>query len=435
VKFPDEVLGWLTEEEGRALAELARGKSVLEIGSYCGRSTICMAQTAEHIHAVDPFDGRGTPIPGDTLSQFNENLHSYGVREKVTVHVGTSQEAMLEPESVDLAFIDGAHDFRSVMSDVKVAVKALRHGGRLAFHDYRTVPGEYDGRWDEGVTNAVTALINGGMKLLSRHGSIAVLDPQRVSETVERPLVALAMCRRGRQIADDGAAEGFYRFPARKAVIGALLKSQSTILPYSFNRAWSEALNLRDSGVPLTHFAMIHDDITPAPWWVDTLLDELVANNADAVSAVVPIKSMEGISSTAVYTGDIWLPRRLTMTEVLALPETFGEAHVEGPLLLNTGLWVANITKPWADEICFDFMNRIRRTSTGERVAECVPEDWLNSHRMNELGCRLFATRKVRVEHLGESDYPNDRAWGQKTDEAYRQRNAKKEEHLCASSS
>jgi len=434
MRFPHDIPGWLTEEEGHALYELARGKVVLEIGSYCGRSTVCIAQAAERVHAVDPFDGRGTPDPTSTLEIFKLTLSDFDVSGKVTTHIGTSAEAIL-PEGFDMAFIDGAHDFRSVMTDVAIARKVLKPGGLLVFHDYRTFPGEYDSRWDEGVTNAVTALLNSGMKLLSRHGSIAVLDTQTVSETPERPLVALAMCRRGRQIADDGAAEGFYRFPARKAQIGALLKPQSTVLPHSFNEAWTQALNLRDAGVPLTHYAQIHDDISPPPWWLDTLIEEMVTHNADVVAAVVPIKTQHGTTSTAVYTGDLWLPRRLTMAEVMELPETFGQEHVEGPLLLNTGLWVADITKPWADEVCFDFQTRIRRTSTGERVAEFVPEDWLNSHRLNELGCRLFATRKVRVEHLGESDYPNDKVWGWKTDEVYRQRNAKKEEHVCASNS
>src|SRR5258708_4656047 len=45
-RFPEEVCGWLTDAEGRKLAELAADKRVLEIGSCEGRSTICMAQVA-----------------------------------------------------------------------------------------------------------------------------------------------------------------------------------------------------------------------------------------------------------------------------------------------------------------------------------------------------------------------------------------------------
>jgi hypothetical protein len=52
-KFPTDVRGWLTPKEGETLAQLAEGKLVLEIGSYHGLSTICMAQTAKMVHAID----------------------------------------------------------------------------------------------------------------------------------------------------------------------------------------------------------------------------------------------------------------------------------------------------------------------------------------------------------------------------------------------
>lgn len=251
---------------------------------------------------------------------------------------------------------------------------------------------------------------------------------------MDAPLVALAMARRGAQV-NDGAADAFYRTPCRKARVAALLKPVSTLLPFAFNQAWVGALNYRDTGVGIKYFAMIHDDVEPEAWWLDTLIDELEAHQADVVSAVIPIKSHHGNTSTAIDTGDIWLPRRLTMHEVMQLPETFGPEEAGGPLLLNTGLWVADITKPWADEVCFDFLNRIRVTSSGERVAECVPEDWLNSHRLNELGCKLMATRKVKLNHVGNSEYPNDRAWGScQTDETYRDRMEllRKRDEVCA---
>jgi hypothetical protein len=34
-----DVRGWLTEADGQKLQELAAGKTVLELGSSCGRST------------------------------------------------------------------------------------------------------------------------------------------------------------------------------------------------------------------------------------------------------------------------------------------------------------------------------------------------------------------------------------------------------------
>lgn len=168
--FPHDAAGWLGEEEGRELARLAAGKAVLEVGSYCGRSTVCLARTARAVTAVDTFDGRGTGMPGDTLRTFLANLERYGVGAKVRAVRGESAAALPKmPPVYDLAFIDGSHDRESVARDAALAARLLRPGGVLAFHDY--------GATDPGVTEAVDELIASGGELLSRCGSLAVVRP------------------------------------------------------------------------------------------------------------------------------------------------------------------------------------------------------------------------------------------------------------------
>src|SRR6185312_12113676 len=58
-----DIPGWLTDEEGEALYELARGCSgsgvIVEIGSWKGKSTVCLglgsqAGKSVPIYAVDP---------------------------------------------------------------------------------------------------------------------------------------------------------------------------------------------------------------------------------------------------------------------------------------------------------------------------------------------------------------------------------------------
>lgn len=169
--FPKDVTGWLTEDEGRELARLATGKTVLEIGSYCGRSTICLAQTAKSVHACDTFDGRGTALPGETLESFKRNIRQAGVENKVDVRQGLSSEVLPAlPPVFDLVFIDGAHDYESVSRDTELATALLRPGGMLVFHDYRSTH-------DPEVTLAVDELIAGGSALLSRCGTLAVVRP------------------------------------------------------------------------------------------------------------------------------------------------------------------------------------------------------------------------------------------------------------------
>lgn len=164
--FPHEVEGWMTEEEGRKLAELSAGKRVLEIGSYCGRSTICMARTAEHVTAVDYFDGRCTPQPQDTLEKFRANIDRYGLTNKVTI--ANPDEDLSGP--FGFAFVDGAHDYESVLRDAHRASQLLDEGGLIAFHDY-------DNGRDPEVTEAVKDFLSVGAELVGVVGSVAIVRP------------------------------------------------------------------------------------------------------------------------------------------------------------------------------------------------------------------------------------------------------------------
>ena len=178
-QFPYDVDGWLSYSEGRALFDLAAGKDVLEIGSYCGRSTCCIGQSARSVVCVDPFDGRATGAEQNTLDAFLENIGRYGVMGKVTSHVGTSGEVLpnLPRGSADLVFIDGAHDAASVWADTLLALEVLRPDGLLTFHDYRPFAGFHDGRDDPGVRDAVNELVRRGGGLVSTHGTLAVVRP------------------------------------------------------------------------------------------------------------------------------------------------------------------------------------------------------------------------------------------------------------------
>lgn len=238
--------------------------------------------------------------------------------------------------------------------------------------------------------------------------------------------VALAMPRQGGMT--EGAAKGFYLWPMKRTEERSLLQlaSKSSLLNHCFNTLWSSALNCRDQ-FGVTHFAMIHSDIGPSPWWLDTLLDELVRLDADVVSAVVPMKGPAGLTSTAVDSDDPWEPRRLMMREVHKLPETFGPEDVGGPLLLNTGLWVCDLRKPWAEDVVFNSMERIIKKPDGEYEPQVISEDWLLSRRLNEFGCKLYATRRVAVEHEGTIEFTNTHPWGTESrDEKHYQRMAER---------
>ncbi len=166
--FPAEIQGWLTPREGKALAELSRGKRVLEIGSYCGLSTVCIARTACSVTACDYFDGRSTPNQQDTSEAFKKNIERYWLQDKVTTH---HPDEPLQGE-YGFVFIDGAHDFDSVRADIQKALNVLAPDGLIAFHDYNA--------GNPGVMLAVNEFIDGGSELISRHDSLAVIKPAAI---------------------------------------------------------------------------------------------------------------------------------------------------------------------------------------------------------------------------------------------------------------
>lgn len=138
-RYPKDVEGWLSNGEAMALARLARGKEVVEIGSYCGKSTIAMAQVAKSIESIDWHKGDEMAGPGGTLGKFRYNLSRYSVDHRVRVHEGRTQEIAptLPGQSYDLVFIDGAHDEMQVRIDVKEALRLVKPGGTIALHDFQ----------------------------------------------------------------------------------------------------------------------------------------------------------------------------------------------------------------------------------------------------------------------------------------------------------
>jgi hypothetical protein len=194
---------------------------------------------------------------------------------------------------------------------------------------------------------------------------------------------------------------------------------KSSLLANGFNDLWNMAINYRKT-LGVTHFVMLHSDIVPDDqYFIDTLYREMMKYGADVMSAVVPIKNRDYLTSTAIDHDpkcDLWpwtVHRRLTMHEVLKIPETFDAAMAGYPgrsLLINTGCWIADITKPWAEQIGFKIEDtNIVNGDTGNFESRVIPEDWLFSRMVQQqFGGKVMATRKVKLAHLGSYDYRND---------------------------
>jgi hypothetical protein len=137
------------------------------------------------------------------------------------------------------------------------------------------------------------------------------------------------------------------------------------------------------------------------------------------MSTVIPIKDDRGLSSTGILRKETGAVRRLTMTEIHTLPESFTIAQTDSPdqvLAVNTGLWVCDFTDEWVEKVTFTIRDGIQKGEDGLFRAAVMPEDWDFSAQCARLGLSVGATRKVVVDHYGRKAYRNDQVWGQETD-------------------
>jgi len=152
--FPSKVEGWLTREEGRLLFKLARLNpylgSVVELGSFQGRSTVCLAQGSKSrgggkVFTVDKFVGDDIIGPySDFYPQFKQNIKRYDLEDNIVVFRGNSLEIVKKwLGQIRLLFIDASHHYKDVSVDFHTWEKYLVPGGIIVFHDSICWPGVY----------------------------------------------------------------------------------------------------------------------------------------------------------------------------------------------------------------------------------------------------------------------------------------------------
>ena len=144
--IPADITSAVTEEEARALAKLAAGKIVIELGAWHGFSTVVLASVADYVISVDWHQGDIHSGLQDTWEIFQANLRRYGVNERVMVvrdRFETALPYMATQAEVAFAggcFIDAQHDAKSVARDLALVLPMIKPGGFVAFHDFGRGP-------------------------------------------------------------------------------------------------------------------------------------------------------------------------------------------------------------------------------------------------------------------------------------------------------
>lgn len=147
-----EVNGWMTHDQAQRLwnrsSELTSGATVVEIGSFQGRSMCVLASAAAPgvtLYAIDPHGGNdrgpqeieGFAEEAESDHQlFLRNLETAGVRDRVTYLRKFANDALTDvPQNIDLLYVDGAHRFAPASQDIRQWGAKVKDGGRLLVHD------------------------------------------------------------------------------------------------------------------------------------------------------------------------------------------------------------------------------------------------------------------------------------------------------------
>ena len=159
----DAIKGFLAADEAQALYDMAlqacANGPVLEIGSYCGKSTIYLGlacrrhgstlfaldhhrgseehQFGEMFHDPDLYDPDEAVV--DTFAEFRRNIRNAGLEELVVpIVAGSAAAARHWQTPLAMVFIDGGHSLDAALTDYRCWAPHLLRGGVLAIHDIFT---------------------------------------------------------------------------------------------------------------------------------------------------------------------------------------------------------------------------------------------------------------------------------------------------------
>ncbi len=163
----DRIKGFLADDEADALYRAAREAGalgpVLEIGSYCGKSTIYLglacADIGATVFALDHHRGSEEHQPGeyfhdpelfdageglfDSFREFRRNIRAAGLDDTVVPVVSSSAAASRHWRTpLGMVFIDGGHSLDAALTDYRCWSGHILRGGILARHDLYPDPAE-----------------------------------------------------------------------------------------------------------------------------------------------------------------------------------------------------------------------------------------------------------------------------------------------------
>ena len=141
-RFENGIQGWMTPLELEFLAmQSTKMKTIVEVGSWKGRSTKALLDSGKKVYAVDTFEGSQDTQDltcqmakqENVFEEFKKNVGSYP-NLKIIKKTSLGAAKMFSDKSVDMVFIDANHTYEEVEKDILAwKPKAKRF---ICGHDY-----------------------------------------------------------------------------------------------------------------------------------------------------------------------------------------------------------------------------------------------------------------------------------------------------------
>lgn len=139
----DSISTHMSVYEKQALYELSKslpaGSNCVEIGSYLGASSCCIAAGFRggdnKLHCVDTWWNDNVSVARqNTFQVFLDNTSKY--KSFIVTHRGWSKDVAKDFNiDVDFLFIDGDHSWSGIVTDLKSWLPLLKKHGILVMHD------------------------------------------------------------------------------------------------------------------------------------------------------------------------------------------------------------------------------------------------------------------------------------------------------------
>jgi predicted O-methyltransferase YrrM len=414
--------GWLAPDELGDLYDHAQESlgPIVSIGAYQGRSTLALALgaksgTRQPVYAIDPLVGISEDVRrfAANLSPMEEvvrnNLSANGINGEVTIITRPSQEIHTEiPDEIGVLFLDGQPG--DARRDMELYLPKVKMGGVVVVHDVEQNVPEVVEAFDEHIFHRTQF-----WRMLGRvNRSVAARRVESKTHSI------CLMCQ--------GSA---WKWDVMQGVYLSAFNHNVRPINQSMQEMLASALTGFEAG-NISHMAFLSSDFSTQPGWLDVMMDEMDARDADLISVAAPLEEGNGVLSCGW--GDPEVPlglfRRFTMREVYNLPPTFNVRQTEYPdkfLLHGNACWVADLRKDVfravdpANGLKASFLNHSWVFKEGMMwyAGEEMPS-WYWSRRLAELGAKTLITRKILLKRQITKEISNGEAWGVEKDFASR---------------